>query len=90
MISGVITNATQQGFFIQTHSKVEKGNLFFTYKDEKSNVTLYFDCDILRTDHNGIAVSYNLLSDDARENVNCRHEENRWAIKKGRFLDYYL
>jgi hypothetical protein len=90
VISGVITNVTQNGLFIKTRSKVEIGKLFFSYTDEKTNTTIYFDCDVLRTDLDGIAVTYNLLSDSDQENLNCRCNVNPVTTRKGRFLDYYF
>ena len=90
LIDGVITNATRHGLFIQTTSKIDNGKLFFTYKDVKSNATLYFDCDVLRTDSNGIAVTYTLLSDPDQEQANCIYKWNSNPFNKGRFLDCYI
>ena len=90
VIDGIITNATRQGLFIQTSSKIDKGKLFFTYRDVNSNTTLYFDCDVLRTDPNGIAVTYELLSDSFQEQANCPYQRNPFHARKGRFLDRYI
>ncbi len=43
VIKAVITNATKHGLFIQTSSKIEKDKVFFSYKDEKSTDTLFFN-----------------------------------------------
>ena len=90
VINGVITNVTKDGLFIQTSSKIDKGKLFFTYVDAKSNSTLYFDCDVIRTDRNGIAVTYNLLTDSDKVKTNCLNKEATSSVRKGRFLDCYM
>ena len=71
LINGVILNATQRGFFIQTPSKIKKGKVFFSYNDLKSSSTLFFECNVLRTDPNGIAVTYTLLFDPYQTQANC-------------------
>ncbi|MGA6926878.1 MAG: hypothetical protein WBY88_14415, partial [Desulfosarcina sp.] len=90
VINGIITNATKQGFFIHTASKIDKGNLFFTYKDATSNATLIFECEVLRTELNGIAVSYTLLSDSDHEQPDYLYEGNPLSISKGRFLNRFI
>jgi hypothetical protein len=90
VIKAVITNATKHGLFIQTSSKIKKGKVFFSYKDEKSTDTLFFECDVLRTDLNGIAVTYHLQSDSDQEQANCLYKRNLSPVSKGRFFDCYL
>ncbi len=90
VIDGVITNATRDGLFIRTASKIDNGRLFFSYKDIKSNTTLYFDCDVLRADPTGVAVTYTLLSDSDIEQVNSWYQWNPSPFNKGRFLDCHI
>jgi hypothetical protein len=90
VIDGVITNATRDGLFIKTASKIDNDKLFFTYRDQKSKATLYFDCNVLRTDPNGIAVTYTLLSDSDQEQAACLYKWNPKSFNKGRFLDCYI
>lgn len=90
MINGVITNATKQGFFIRTASKIDRGQLFFTYNDAKSNATLLFECEVLRTHLNGIAVSYTLLSDSDQGRTDCLYKKNPFPVSKGRFLNRFI
>ena len=90
VINGIITNATKNGLFIQTSSKIENGKIFFNYKDAKSDSILYFECDVIRKDQNGIAVTYQLLTDSDQGQANCQDEEGFFQISKGRFLDCYI
>jgi hypothetical protein len=90
VIDGVITNATRDGLFIQTASKINKGKLFFTYKDVKTDNLLYFDCDVIRADPNGIAVTYTLLSNSDQNQATCLYKWNPTPFNKGRFLDCYI
>jgi hypothetical protein len=89
VIDGIVTNATQNGLFIQTSSIIEKGKVYFSYKDARSNATLYFDCDVLRTDLNGIAVTYQLLSDSNQAHADGRYKWICASVSKGRLLDCY-
>lgn len=90
LINGVILNATKRGFFIQTPSKIEEGKVFFSYNDLNLSTTLFFECNVLRTDPNGIAVNYHILSYPYETQANRPYDGNTAIISKGRFLDRYL
>ena len=90
LINGVILNATKSGLYIQTPSEIKEGKVFFSYNDPKSSSTLLFECNVLRTDLNGIAVTYYVLSDPFTTEAYRRHDGNTSQVRKGRLLDLYF